>query len=187
MTLHLVRHGPSVVDVSEPAASWTLDKAGWPDIVKLARRLPSGALFFSSPEPKAVETAKLLTREPVEVVDDLRQQERLVPGWIDDMVGTVVRAFLRPDVSAYDGWEPIAMTRKRVAGAVRSILRLHPFGDVVLVGHATVWTLIVAELTAAEPDPELWAAIGMPDVIELRREQTLPWLRRGGDSEQGPS
>jgi hypothetical protein len=35
----------------------------------------------------------------------------------------------------------------------------------VLVGHGTAWTVLVAELTGAEPDLARWRAMAMPDLI----------------------
>jgi broad specificity phosphatase PhoE len=55
--------------------------------------------------------------------------------------------------------------------AVRRILDVHgdPSGatDVVLVGHGTAWTLLVADLTGRDPDLTRWASLGMPDLIEV--------------------
>jgi len=73
---------------------------------------------FCSPEPKAQQTAQLLTDGDVGIVDELREHER------------------------------------------------GP-GDVVLVGHGTAWTLLVAELTGEPPDLERWRSLGMPDVITV--------------------
>lgn len=48
--------------------------------------------------------------------------------------------------------------------AVRRILVAHPGDDVVLVGHGTAWTVLVAALTGRPPDLDAWAALRMPDV-----------------------
>ncbi|UUZ59803.1 phosphoglycerate mutase family protein [Nocardioides sp. B-3] len=51
---------------------------------------------------------------------------------------------------------------ERLLPAVRRILDVHGDDDVVPVGHATAWTLLVAELTGSEGDP-----LGMPDVVTV--------------------
>ena len=63
MTLFLVRHGAPLVDPSVPPARWELDPAGYDDVwaLRSSGRLPSRAVWFSSPEPKALATAELLT------------------------------------------------------------------------------------------------------------------------------
>ena len=43
----------------------------------------------------------------------------------------------------------------------------HPGTDLVLVGHGTAWTVLVASLTGERPDLDRWAAMAMPDLIEV--------------------
>ncbi|MCD6638523.1 MAG: phosphoglycerate mutase family protein [Nocardioides sp.] len=164
MTLHLVRHGRPLVEPGVPAAQWRLDPAGFDDVWALRARMPSRASWFCSPEPKAMETAQLLTDAQVGIVDDLREHERS-GAWLDDFPAAVRRAFAAPDIAAVPGWEPLEACAARVVPAVRRIVELHREDDVVLVGHGTAWTLAVAALTGREPDLEAWAALGMPDVI----------------------
>lgn len=85
--------------------------------------------------------------------------------WIDDFPAVVGRAFAEPGAPAHEGWEPLAACRDRVVPAVRRILEVHGTDDVVLVGHGTAWTVLVAALTGREPDLDRWAALAMPDVI----------------------
>jgi broad specificity phosphatase PhoE len=168
MTLFLVRHGRSLVDPDSPASSWDLDPAGFDDVWALreSARLPAGAAWFCSPEPKAQQTAQLLTDGDVGIVDELREHERAA-GWHDDFADRVRAAFADPATPAAAGWEPLDATRARLVPAVRRILDVHGDDDVVLVGHGTAWTLLVADLTGREPDLARWTSLGMPDVIEV--------------------
>jgi broad specificity phosphatase PhoE len=165
--LTLVRHGRPLVVAGVPAHRWELDPAGYDDVWALREsgRLPTGAAWFSSPEPKASATAQLLTDSGVGVLDGLREQVRESTEWIDDFAGTVRRAFDDPAQPAHPGWEPLAVCRDRVSRAVRGVLDSHPDVPVVLVGHGTAWTLLVAELTGKPPDLERWEALQMPDLI----------------------
>ena len=59
--------------------------------------------------------------------------------------------------------------------AVRRVLDVHAGEDVVLVGHGTAWTVLVAELTGAAPDLEIYprgteihASEGDRDAIGVR-------------------
>jgi broad specificity phosphatase PhoE len=79
----------------------------------------------------------------------------------------VRRAFERPDEPATDGWEPLSACRDRVVPAVRRVLEVHRGEDVVLVGHGTAWTLVVADLTGQPPDLDRWSALAMPDVLTV--------------------
>jgi broad specificity phosphatase PhoE len=167
--LHLVRHGRPLVVRDRPAAAWHLDPARFDDVWHLRQsgRLPGRAAWFSSPEPKAVQTAQLLTEGVIGIVDDLRELVRDTSDWISDFDAVVRRAFEHPGRPAYEGWEPLEVCQARVTGAVRGILATHHEMDVVLVGHGTAWTALVAALTGNEPDLTRWAQLRMPDVIVL--------------------
>lgn len=166
MNLYLVRHGRPVMDHDAPARAWTLDPASYDDVWALRDQLPAGAACYTSPEPKAVETAQLLTDAATGVVDGLREHHRDA-GWVDDFAGAVRRAFEHPDKPAEPGWEPLSACRDRVVGAVRPILAAHAGQDVVLVGHGTAWTVLAAALTGEPPDLDRWVALGLPGVICL--------------------
>jgi broad specificity phosphatase PhoE len=111
--LSLVRHGRPAIDRGAVPHTWQLDPAGLADIETLrdSGRLPAAARWFSSPEPKALGTARRLTRSDITVVHDLREHEREVTHWFDHADGfadTVRRAFDRPDERAVPEWEPLA-------------------------------------------------------------------------------
>jgi len=169
VTLHLVRHGRPLIDPAVPAHRWELDPAGFDDVWALREsgRLPAPARWFTSPEPKAMQTAQLLTDGEVAVVPGLQEHRRESTTWHDDFVGVVRRAFAAPDLSAALGWEPLAACRLRVTGAVEGLRELHPDQDLVLVGHGTAWTLLTAELTGRTPDLGRWERLEMPDVITV--------------------
>jgi broad specificity phosphatase PhoE len=170
--LTLVRHGRSAVDPATPPRRWSLapDAAAGVASLRASGLLPAGAAWYSSPEPKAVATAAALTDRPVTVVDDLREAERPAT-WFDDPAEFVVavrRSVQRPDEAAVPGWEPVSVTRSRVATAVRSLLADPDRPkDLVLVGHGTAWTLLVAELTGRPTDLAAWERMAMPDLAVL--------------------
>ena len=179
MALHLVRHGPPAIDPAIPADEWRLS-AEAPDAVAALRSaavLPEDAAWFVSPEPKAIQTADLLGPPSYEVVDDLREQERS-GNWVEDFDTAVIRALRDPDLPAVLGWEPAAATQERVVAAVRAITvraMLRGHDDVVLVGHGTAWTLLVAALTDAAPDVEAWQTMRLPDHCVLDGAVVAPW------------
>lgn len=170
MLLHLVRHGRPAVEPGLPAATWRLhdDAAPAVQIMRDCEAVPAAAHCWSSPEPKALETAELLYPPGVHLDKCLREAERAAR-WLsaDEFADAVRRSFETPDVPALPGWEPLESTRQRVVPAVLRILDLARAEsndlDVVLVGHGTAWTLLVSELTGAPPDLESWAAMTMPD------------------------
>ena len=166
--LHLVRHGRPLIVRGVPAAQWELDPASYDDVwaLRTSGRLPTRAAWFASPEPKALQTAQLLTDAEVGELPDLREHER-TGEWIDDFPATVRRAFASPAEAAVSGWEPLSSCRGRVVPAVHRVLEVHGDEDVVLVGHGTAWTLVVAALTGTAPDLDRWDTLAMPDVITV--------------------
>jgi broad specificity phosphatase PhoE len=174
--VHLVRHGAPLVDREAPASTWPLDPAAADAVRRLAAELPPTARWFSSPEPKARETAALLTDQPVTVLDDLAEQVRLHAVWIPDIDTVRRRALAEPDQVAHEGWEPAARTRQRLRRALDRILAAHPGDDLVVASHGTAIALMAAELTGTPVDPDLPARLAMPDVvvIELRRPDRVP-------------
>jgi broad specificity phosphatase PhoE len=165
--LHLVRHGRPAIDRGRPAHEWPLDPAYADDVRALCPRLRVNAVWFSSPEPKALATACLLTDDPVEVVDDLREHERHTTEWMPDFESVVRRAFEHPDEPAYDGWEPLSVTTKRVVAAVEGILARYPGRDIALAGHGTAWTVLRAELMGEPPDLAWWSRHSLPDLTSV--------------------
>ena len=170
--LTLVRHGRSAVDPTTAPHHWDLapDAAPGLDALRGSGLLPRDGRWYSSPEPKALATAAALTDRPVIEVDDLREAERPAT-WFDDTaewVAVVRRSVTVPDESAVPGWEPATATRRRVVRAVRGMLDDpdRP-AELVLVGHGTAWTLLIAELTAGEPDLAAWERMTMPDIAVL--------------------
>ena len=165
----LVRHGRSAPDPATPPESWQLAADALPGIDALRPRLPDADAWYTSPEPKAVATARRIRGADVPVVDALAEHRR-GPHWFDDPADfrdAVRRVFARPTDRALPEWEPLADLEARLVPAVREILAKHPDEDVVLVGHGTAWTLVVADLTGQPPDLARWAALGMPDLITV--------------------
>lgn len=183
MTLHLVRHAAPAIDPEVEPASWPLDPGRTHEVGLLARSgvLPGDgrARWCSSPEPKAISTAGLLTDTlalsgQVEVVGDLREQHRPA-GWVDDFAVRNHRSLVCEDVPSASGWESSASTRARVAAAARTLM-VDTLGDLVLVGHGTAWTLLISELTSRPVDLAAWERMGLPDHCALEGGKlVVPW------------
>ncbi|MBA2456139.1 MAG: histidine phosphatase family protein [Nocardioidaceae bacterium] len=174
-TLWLVRHGQPRIDPQAPPHVWPLGP-DTDEITALRDHLPSGAAWYSSPEPKALGTARVLTDQAVTVVDDLREAVRPAV-WFDDAAqfeALVRRSVLLPHVPVAAGWEPAATTRVRVEAATRELIAAHTDGDVVAVGHGTAWLLLVSVLTHQPPDLDAWAAMTMPDLALLDAPENGP-------------
>ena len=169
--LTLVRHGLPEIDPTVPADRWQLSPDALPALTQLRRSglIPSGSTWFSSPEPKATASADALTDSLVEVVKALREAVRPAVWYGDpaEFSALVRRSVLEPRVPAADCWESADQTQSRVLAAAEAILAETMSDHVVLVGHGTAWTLLVAALTACRPDLDAWQSMRMPDVAVL--------------------
>lgn len=98
VVLYLVRHGRPVIDPSVHASRWVLDPGHEHLVTEMAARATwsADAVWFTSPEPKAARTARLLAGRDVPVVDDLREHVRGSTGLISDFVEAVGEAFANP-------------------------------------------------------------------------------------------
>lgn len=170
--LHLVRHGRPEIDPATPASTWPLATGAYDEVVGWSHGLPAGARWATSPEPKARATAALLHPGPLDIVDGLAEHRREA-GWISDFPGTVERAFAASDQPAAPGWEPLDACRDRVLAAVQELLAAAPGEDLVLVGHGTAWTVLVATLTGRGPDLDRWRSLGMPDLVASLEVPTI--------------
>src|SRR6476469_8934043 len=116
--LHLVRHARSAQDPTMPSWEWSLAEGAESGARRLRASgvLPTNALWVSSTEAKAVATAKLLTSADLSLDDDLREASR-DPAWlqVDEFHALVRQSFAEPETSVRDGWEPLDVTRARVA------------------------------------------------------------------------
>lgn len=136
--------------------------------LRISHALPADAVWVGSPEPKAVATARLLTAEPLRVDPDLREAGRDA-GYVSatEFAERVRRSFEDVDRAAATGWEPLALTRQRVHAAARRAVDDAAGRDVVLVGHGTAFTMLVAALVRAAPDVESWQTMRFPDHCAL--------------------
>lgn len=185
MLLHLVRHGRSAVVPDKPAAMWALADDAAVGVLALGQSaaLPGAhATWHCSPEPKAQQTAALLSPSGAGVVEGTHEAERPAD-WLsrEEFTAAVRRSFAHPDEAAREGWEPLTEVGVRVAsaaGAVINTARETDATDVVLVGHGTAWTLLVSALIGEAPDLDGWESMTMPDHCSIdvdARTIASPW------------
>ncbi|MEJ5945338.1 histidine phosphatase family protein [Pseudokineococcus basanitobsidens] len=180
VVLHLVRHGRPLVDPSRPPSTWGLhpEHTGGVTALRESGVLPGRARWVCSAEPKARETAGLLTDADVAVDPALGEQARPA-GWLDDYAVRIHRSLVSQGAPAAPGWETAASTRERVVAAVdvhAAAAARDGVRDLVLVGHGTAWTLLVAALTGRPVDLVAWERLLLPDTCAVAgRELVRRW------------
>lgn len=180
--LILIRHSLSDVEPLVPVARWRLSPEGIARAAALAGRLQPGNAerIFTSPEPKALHTARILGAAwtlPVEEVAGLREHERpearILPR--DQFEERVRDVFARPSEVVF-GAESADAALGRFDSTVAGLLEQSD-RDVVIVSHGTVIALFVAKHTGREAF-EFWKQQQMPfavtlDLPALRLERTI--------------
>jgi broad specificity phosphatase PhoE len=159
--LHLIRHVEVELREGTPPEEWLPTSAGLAAAERLAREpfVPDLTLVASSPEPKAVATARPIAaaaRAQLLLEDDLREARR--PGTPilerDAYVALVARYLAGEEI---EDWEPATTARARFAACVERLLA-DARGPVAVVTHGLVISLYLGY------GVEEWRALRLPDV-----------------------
>ena len=126
--------------------------------------------IFSSTEPKASETARLVAATlgvSTSECDGLHEHDRTTTPYQDQAAfrASVARFFAEPEALVY-GSETAAEARNRFSAAIDGIVQQHPDGNLVVVAHGTVITLFVAQYNQIEPF-DFWRRLGLPSYTVL--------------------
>lgn len=144
MRLIYVSHPEVVIDPDVPVPDWSLNDLGRSRTEALAATGWPGAgwRIVSSPEVKALETARILAAgAPIEVDETTAEVDRSSTGYLShaEHEAQADALFARPEVST-KGWERAADAQARM---VTALARLVADGrDVMLVGHGAVGSLL---------------------------------------------
>jgi broad specificity phosphatase PhoE len=176
-SLILVRHSVPEIRRDVPAAEWRLSHDGVARVRELARKLPApdATRVYTSVEPKAKETARLLAEEwdmACEAIPGLHEHERPEAQVMTrDAFELKMRELFARKAERVFGAESAERARRRFTMAVMKLVSSTP-GDVIVVTHGTVITLFVAEAAGVEPFA-FWKKLEMPGVTKL----SLPELK----------
>lgn len=155
-TVRYLSHPQVLVDPDKDVTTWSLNPQGHARVARLAE---SGALrgttrIVSSAETKALETARPLARAlgcPLDVRARMHENDRSATGFLppDRFEAMADRFFATPDASA-EGWETARAAQSRIVEEVEACLADHPSGDLLIVGHGAVGTLLYCALAGFE-------------------------------------
>lgn len=146
-------HPQVTIDPDVPVPDWSLNETGRERVARLAR---SGALsgtrhVVSSGETKAIETASPLAKAlgcRLVVREAMHENDRSATGFLppEEFESIADQFFARPQESVR-GWETAAAAQTRIVREVRDCLKQCVEGDVLLVGHGGVGTLLFCYLS----------------------------------------
>jgi broad specificity phosphatase PhoE len=131
-------------------------------------------LIFSSPEPKALQTAKPAARRwdiPLKIVNCLHELHRPQASLIPDYEDIIGRVFADPEASIA-GLEPASRAAERVTGCLHRLASTHPDRNLAVVSHGLVLTLFLAQLKNRWPTVTEWRAVPFGGIAVVN---TDPW------------
>ena len=171
--LYLIRHARSRMRGDAPAR-WPLSRHGQRQAGVLARQdlWREVELIFSSPEPKALQTAEPAARRwyiPLEIVDCLHKlrRPRLIPDY-----RKVVARLLADRQASIAGMESAAQAAERITRCLEALVAAHPEKTLAAVSHGLVLTLFLARLENRWPTVAEWDAVPFAGLAVV---ETNPW------------
>lgn len=150
-TALFISHPEVEVDPDVPIGRWHLSNAGICRM-RVFSELPvvkSVDVVWASRETKAIEAAEILAAQlglRVRVHLGLGENDRTATGFLPpaEFEGVADAFFARPSESIR-GWERAVDAQARIVDAVEEILSLAPEGDIALVAHGGVGTLLLCQ------------------------------------------
>lgn len=169
--LILIRHAETKRVAGVNAHDWQLTDEGQQRCIMLAEKMQQFGLqaIFSSPEPKAIQTARPIADRfgiPLTTLEGLREHDRRNVQYVGDDADfrdTIKRLFEQPDQLIY-GNETANQAYDRFYTAVHEAIAQQPDRNLALVSHATVLTLFISRMTGSDPY-SFWSQLGMPAYI----------------------
>lgn len=145
----VVSHPEVVVDAAIPVPRWSLSAKG---IARMRHfvalpQLDEVTAVWSSTEAKAIEAAGLLCARfglPLQVHEGLGENDRSATGFVPpaEFEQLADQFFAEPQISTH-GWERAEDAQARIDGAVETILAGHGAGDLAIICHGAVGTLLL--------------------------------------------
>ena len=155
MTESVVRylsHPQVIVEENVAPADWALSETGEERARQFAAKewLKTTRLIITSGERKAIQTGELIAahlRLAIEVRLGTGEVDRSTTGFLPDreFSDMMDRFFSEPEKRA-GGWESATDAQRRIAEEIESIASHETSGDILIVGHGTVGTLLLCQL-----------------------------------------
>ncbi|MGI3171553.1 histidine phosphatase family protein [Pseudooceanicola sp. C21-150M6] len=156
--IRYLTHPQIVVDAAVPVPDWSLSPVGAARVAAIADApiWQGTRQVISSGERKALETAGPIATclgLPVTVRERMGENDRSSTGFLppDEFELMANRFFGDPDISA-EGWETARDAQSRILAEVLEVIEGPLSGDVLIVGHGGVGTLLWCALSGVPID-----------------------------------
>lgn len=170
--LILVRHSQPEIVSNVAGSLWQLSAEGRARCRLLADQLSAyrPATIIASMEPKATETAELISAHlhmPYQTGEGLHEHERGNTPYLgqEKWEQTISTFFAQPNKLVF-GSETATQALERFACAVENVIQENAEGNIMIVAHATVITLFVAQHVYI-PSFLFWRSLDTPAFVVL--------------------
>ena len=151
-------HPQVCIDPDIPVPDWCLSEKG----VQRTRAFSQSKLLkdsrsiYSSAERKALDTATILAakcRLDVFVRESTHENDRSATGFLEpEEFETVANQFFATPNESDRGWERATDAQTRIVTEAMQVMKQAPDGDILMVGHGGVGTLLFCHLAGLEID-----------------------------------
>lgn len=151
-TIYFITHPEVVIDPIRPVPRWHLSDPGIARMRAFAAApvMQGIASIWASTETKAIEGAGILAAArglPVSVHPGLDENDRSATGYLPhEEFQRVADAFFASPHESVRGWERAIDAQRRVIAAFESIAASSPAGDLAIVAHGGIGTVLYCHL-----------------------------------------
>jgi broad specificity phosphatase PhoE len=155
-TVYFITHPDVVIDPAVPVPRWPLSQRGRERMLAMLEHdwMSGIGSIYCSTEQKAIDGALIMSEAlkiPYVGIPELAENDRSATGYLTgpEFDAAVDEFFRRPEESVR-GWERAIDVQRRIIGATKAILNANTAeGDVAIVGHGGVGTLLLCHLSGA--------------------------------------
>lgn len=151
--LLVITHPEVTVDPAIPVTDWSLSALGRQraHVFSASRAFAAVTQIWTSAERKALETSDILASVralPVSIESRLGENDRSATGFLppQEFEAAADAFFSHPD-ARFRGWETAVDAQIRIRQAVSEIAQTHTEGDLAVVTHGAVGTLLWCALS----------------------------------------
>ncbi len=186
MKLIFITHSDVAIEPNTPVARWRLNDRGIQRMRKFADSavLNDVGSIWSSSEAKAIESAGILAARfgfGITVDADLGENDRTATGYLPaPEFEKVADAFFQHPAESIRGWERAVDAQSRVRAAVHRIAANHRHGDLAIVAHGAVGTLLLCDCLqqpisrkADQPSQGHYWVATLPELSVVHRWQPI--------------
>ena len=146
--LRYLSHPQVEIDRAVSVPQWGLSAFGRQRLeqIDFSKVLANTKIVVSSTEVKAVETATLIC-DPLSLTFNCREamheNDRSATGFLppEEFEQVADQFFAKPSISVR-GWEKAIDAQSRIVGETMQVIKIADSGDILLVGHGAVGTLL---------------------------------------------